>query len=147
MPKHDKTSRHHITWQNPWDSMSVRLRISHTRNYLGTGDDHLAIESITPPKAPIPITETGYLSHFIQPDELLRAGGARQFVQDWLATEGLSKQWQQRDAARRQGNLFQWAEAQAELAQPAAPNRAEARARARQRLHPKPKGRGHATSE
>jgi hypothetical protein len=63
-------ARHHIVWKNPWDSLAVRLRITHTRNYLGTGDDHLAIESVEPAKAPIPITETGYLSHFIRADDL-----------------------------------------------------------------------------
>jgi hypothetical protein len=146
MPKQVRTSRYYILWKNPWDSLAVRLRIIHQRNYLSTGDDHLVIESVEPAKAPIPITETGYLSHFIRPEDLERAGGPKQFVSDWLAREGMSKKWQQRNAVHSQGNLFQWA--QAELAKPAAaPDRAKAHTRARQRLHLRPRGRGHATSE
>src|SRR3974377_1323895 len=107
MTKSDKVSRHQLVWKKPWDSLTVRLHITHARDYLGTGDDHLAIESIEPAKAPIPITETGYLSHFMRPHDLRKAGGPKQFVSDWLAREAMSKRWQQHDAARRQGNLFQ----------------------------------------
>src|SRR5262249_31803897 len=135
-------TRHHIDWINPYGG-TVRLRITHQRDYLATGDDHLAIESIEPAKAPLPITDTGYLSHFVRGDVLKEAGGRKRYGAEWLAREGWSKEWQKRDAARRQGDLFKWAEAQAELAKPvSAPKRVQARQGALQRLTPKPKGRG-----
>lgn len=57
-------------------------------------------------RAPIPITETGYLSHFIATVELVNAGGAVTFVTAWLDREASSKAWRKREFARRQGDLF-----------------------------------------
>ncbi len=114
-------ARHHIVWSNPWDSSSfVRIRITHTRDYLAEGEDHLAIESVNPPKAPTPLTETGYLSHFITAAAFEKAGGPKAFVADWLQRESFTPAWQKRDLKRRQGDLFKWADAQAEIAKPAA---------------------------
>ena len=137
--------RHHILWQNPWDSTIVRIRITHNRDYLGQGEDHLAIESVNPPKAPTPLTETGYLSHFIKATALEKAGGPKAFVAEWLQRESLSPDWQKRDLKRRQGDLFKWADAKAEAVKPVTPlkkpDRAKARAGAKQRVQPKAKGR------
>jgi hypothetical protein len=138
-------ARHHIVWSNPWDSAIVRIRITHTRDYLAEGQDHLAIESVNPPKAPTPLTETGYLSHFITAAALEKAGGPRAFVADWLQRESFSPDWQKRDLKRRQGDLFKWADAQDEAVKPAPaiqmPDRAKARAGAKQRMQPKAKGK------
>ncbi len=133
-------SRHHILWSNPWDSSIVRIRITHTRDYLAQGEDHLAIESVNPPKAPTPLTETGYLSHFIRADALEKAGGPKAFVAEWLQRESFTPEWQKRDLKRRQGDLFKWADARAEIANPAAsaksPDMKKARANARRRTGP-----------
>jgi len=133
-------ARHHIVWSNPWDSSIVRIRITYTRDYLAEGEDHLAIESVNPPKAPTPLTETGYLSHFITAAALEKAGGPKAFVAEWLRRECFSPSWQKRDLKRRQGDLFGWADAQAELAKPAAtaknPDMKKARANAKQRARP-----------
>lgn len=107
-----------LVWVNPWDGRSIELRITHQPNYLGQGTDHLIIESVNPPKASNPLTPTGYLSHFVRPDELRRAGGPVLFVKNWMSRYALSKDWKKADAARRQGDLFQWADAQAELGKP-----------------------------
>ncbi|MGO9174300.1 MAG: hypothetical protein ACLP7P_20370 [Rhodomicrobium sp.] len=137
-------ARHHIVWSNPWDSSIVRIRITHTRDYLAKGEDHLAIESVNPPKAPTPLTETGYLSHFITAAALEKAGGPKAFVAGWLQRESFSPDWQKRDLIRRQGDLFKWADAQAEAVKPVPalqkPDRAKARAGAKQRVRPKAKG-------
>ncbi len=133
-------ARHHIVWSNPWDSSIVRIRITHTRDYLAQGEDHLAIESVNPPKAPTPLTETGYLSHFITPTALEKAGGPKAFVSEWLRRESFTPAWQKRDLKRRQGDLFKWADAQTEIAKPAAPaekpDRKNARANAKRRAGP-----------
>jgi hypothetical protein len=138
-------TRHHIVWQNPWDSTIVRIRITHTRDYLAQGEDHLAIESVNPLKAPTALTETGYLSHFIKATALEKAGGPKAFVAEWLHRESFSPDWQKRDLKRRQGDLFKWAAARAETVKPVPalkkPDRAKARAGARQRVQPNPKGR------
>ncbi len=103
-----------IEWQHPTTCKTVRIRITHSRDYLVEGTDHIEIESVEPKRAPFPLTETGYLSHFIDWRQLKDAGGPEQFVENWLARECRSKDWQKKDAARAQGDLFQWAEAKAE---------------------------------
>jgi hypothetical protein len=110
----ERTRRHATSWTNPNDGSSVRIEIRHTKNYLADGTDHIEIESIAPPRAALPITDTGYLSHFIDWRALKEAGGPVAFVTGWLAREQQSKDWRRRDLARRQGDLFQWADAQNE---------------------------------
>ena len=61
---------------------------------------------VRPKRAPIPITETGYRSHFIDTLDLINAGGAVTFVTAWLDREAKSKDWQNREFKLRQGDLF-----------------------------------------
>lgn len=103
------------------------MRVDHTRNYLIKGTDHLEIHVVSPRKAAIPLTDTGYRSHFIDANELLAAGGVQSFIQSWLQREAQSKDWQKKERAAQQGDLFQWAAAKAETgsrkraAKPSAP--------------------------
>jgi hypothetical protein len=116
-----RDGRHEMTWTNPIDGSEVLIRITHRRDYFEKGTDHLAIESIAPEKARTPITDTGYLSHFMSAEALREAGGPIRYVEDWLARAGQAKEWRQHELKRRQGSLFQWADAQEEVgARPAA---------------------------
>jgi len=91
----------------------VRIRIVHARRYLSATSDHLQIESVSPAKAPLPISPTGYLSHFIGPLDLVNAGGPVSFVTAWLERVAASKAYIAAERKRSQGDLFQWAEASA----------------------------------
>ena len=93
----------------------MRIRITHARDYLVQGTDHVEVESIKPRKAPLPITSTGYLSHFIPALQLINAGGPVVFVTAWIEREAAGKTWQKQVATRSQGDLFQWAEANTEV--------------------------------
>lgn len=108
-------SRYEIDWRDPVSAETVRIRITHSRDYLSQGSDHVEVESIRPARAPLPITETGYRSHFLSPLELMNAGGPVSFVTAWLDREAKGKDWQKKIAARQQGDLFQWAEARGEV--------------------------------
>ena len=108
-------ARYEIDWRDPVAGNSVRIRITHSRDYLGQGQDHIEVESLMPKKAPLPITETGYRSQFVSPLELVNDGGPVVFVTAWLDREAKGKDWQKRQAVRQQGDLFQWAEAQTEV--------------------------------
>jgi hypothetical protein len=108
-------TRHEIDWVNPVTNGTVRIRITHGREYLFASSDHLQIESIAPEKAPLPITETGYLSHFISPLALANAGGPVAFVTAWIEQEAKDKIWTKAAAKKAQGDLFQWADAQSEV--------------------------------
>ena len=108
-------SRYEIDWKNPVTSETVRVRITHARNYLSQGTDHLEIQSIKPSKAPLPITATGYLSHFIAPLDLINAGGPVAFITAWIERDASGKAWTKSATAKAQGDLFQWAEAKSEV--------------------------------
>ena len=108
-------SRYEIDWLNPVTNESVRIRITHARDYLSTGSDHIEVESIKPKRAPLPITETGYRSHFMPALELINAGGPVTFVTAWIEQEAKGKNWTKAAVAKAQGDLFSWAETQREV--------------------------------
>lgn len=70
--------------------------------------DHLQIETLEPHRAPLPITETGYRSHFVPKDSIEEAGGPETYVSDWLdaAAANAGKVWLAQEAAARQYALF-----------------------------------------
>lgn len=109
-------TRYEIDWRDPATDKTMRIRITHSRDYLGQGQDHVEVESITPKKAALPITETGYRSHFLPPLELVNAGGPVAFVTAWLDRDAKGKDWQKQQAIRAQGDLFLWAAAKSEVA-------------------------------
>lgn len=69
--------------------------------------DHLAIRSIAPEGAPLPITSTGYRSHFMQPGTVEAHGGdvVAQVIA-WLDEEATKPEWRAYIDRSRQLNLF-----------------------------------------
>jgi len=68
---------------------------------------HLEIRSLVPERAPLPITETGYRSHFFAPERVdLGTQLIVEMVQDWLDAEAKSKDWVRYVEESRQGDLF-----------------------------------------
>ncbi len=119
-------SRYEIEWVNPISNERVRIGITHAREYLSSGSDHLEIESIKPKRAPLPITETGYRSHFIPALDLINAGGPVTFVTAWIAQEAKGKAWTKAAAIKAQGDLFSWADANGEVGKRKRPGRPKA---------------------
>lgn len=68
---------------------------------------HLEVRSIKPERAPLPITETGYRSHFHQPGTIEGLGGdvVAQIIA-WLDEEAKSPEWQRIEMQARQLSLF-----------------------------------------
>lgn len=68
---------------------------------------HLEVRSIKPERAPLPITETGYRSHFHQPGTIEGMGGdvVAQVIA-WLEEEGKSPEWTRIEMQARQLLLF-----------------------------------------
>ena len=91
-----------------WDGIEIEVRWA--PDYLsidsGTYLGHLEIESRTPEKYPLPVTQTGYRSHFIHSDEIAEYGGVLNFVEGWLKAESKSKDWLDRNAAFNQPDLL-----------------------------------------
>lgn len=44
---------------NPASNERITVRITHARDYLSQGPNHIEVQSIKPTKAPLPITEAG----------------------------------------------------------------------------------------
>lgn len=105
-----KVSKRTVTWTHPITGKPRHLELTHTRDYLHAGNDHLEIRSIKPRDAPHPLSATGYLSHFIDAGELKAKGGAVRFVTDWLSKEAKSRAFIAAEQKRLQGDLFSWAE-------------------------------------
>lgn len=102
-------------WQNPVSNEKIAVCITHTRDYLRLGQDHVEIETTRPRRAALPITESGYRSHFLEAVELINAGGPVTFVEAWLARESSAEAWRKRELARCQGDLFRWADSTTEV--------------------------------
>ena len=99
--------RFDITWS------SIQIEITYRPDYApafrqtyGQPLDHLEIRSLAPEREPLPITDTGYLSHFIARRIVEEAGGPAALVLAWLDHEAQSPIWKAKEITRRQLDLF-----------------------------------------
>lgn len=76
--------QHNITWRG------VKLEITFTPEKFGLVDH---IEIMAEGRTPLPVTETGYRSHFIQARTVEHHGGAVAFVTAWLDHEAARTGW------------------------------------------------------
>lgn len=101
-------TRHIETFEATWNG--VQLEISWEPNWLGLEDRyelaaaHLQVRSSD--REPLPITGTGYRSHFTSQSAVQVAGGPVEYVLAWLAAEADTPEWQRKAAAAQQLTLF-----------------------------------------
>lgn len=67
---------------------------------------HLEVESISPKRAPLPITETGYRSHFTPASAVEIYATPEAFVDAWLDDASRSREWQTLEHSTKQLSLF-----------------------------------------
>ena len=67
---------------------------------------HLECRAVAPEKARLPITETGYRSHFTPASAIEDEGGPVAYLQAWLDHAAQSREWQGYLDAQRQPMLF-----------------------------------------
>jgi len=84
-----------------WRGISIDIRHI-TKRFAGY--DHIEVESAE--RVPLPITETGYRSLFIDPESVAHADGAKEFVLSWLDCEATSAAWKRYLTEDRQLSLF-----------------------------------------
>ncbi len=82
------------------------IEVMHSSNWYDCNIDYLEIQSLNPKIAPIPITDTGFKSHFLNEKHIIKAGGAVAFVEAWLETEAQSPTWKSAEPNARQLSLF-----------------------------------------
>lgn len=88
------------------DWRGITVRITHHQDRFSCSFDHLEIESVAPDRAALPITETGYKSHFLHANELVSYGGPVAFVTAWLDLDAKSSAWLEVNLSSRQLSLF-----------------------------------------
>jgi len=101
-------TRHIETFRIDWNGIAVEIRWE--PNWLNISavydTGHLEIESIAPERARLPITDTGYRSHFTSPETVAAYGGPVAFVEAWLETESQAPDWRRAQQERQQFLLF-----------------------------------------
>lgn len=96
----NRKARTILTWRN------IKCRVTVTPNFISPGWTQLELEVLTPRGAPLPITETGYLAHYIDADRLIALGGASAFFSARLDREATTKRWAKAEFRWRQLTLF-----------------------------------------
>jgi hypothetical protein len=95
-----RTSTVRLTWND------VVLSVRHQPDYISKGWDHIELRVVAPKGAILPITSTGYLSHFVVAHELTAAGGPVAIFTAWLERESNTKKWRESKFKLRQLDLF-----------------------------------------
>ena len=100
--------RHIETFRTEWNGIAIEIRWEPNWLNINAGVDmaHLEIETIAPERAPLPITETGYRSHFTSPETVAAYGGPVSYVEAWLETESQAPDWRRMKQERQQLSLF-----------------------------------------
>ena len=91
-----------ITTMLIWNG--IKIMVTHTPQYCKVDIDH--IELHVENRERIPVTETGYRSHFCHESHIEPYGSALAFVQAWLDHEAMKPDWQAYAAASQQLRLF-----------------------------------------
>jgi len=85
-------SKQLITWQGI--DLEIRYNLSYCAVLEGNqAMAHIEVMVLQPEKHPLPITETGYKSHFIHRAIVEEFGGAIEFVLAWLDHESEKPVW------------------------------------------------------
>ena len=99
MGKAPKAIRHKLVWRGVLIAMEYKPK--------GCGFfAHLEVRVVAPVGAPIPVTETGYLSHHVYPALIGYAGGPVPYLRKWLDREAGSLSYRRALDRWRQLDLF-----------------------------------------
>lgn len=93
--------KHTMVWEG------IEIELTYDAAAWGGVTAHLEVRSINPDCAPLPITETGYLSHYHPCGTVEENDGTLvDQVTAWLNAEAKSKRWQEHCENARQLTLF-----------------------------------------
>ena len=104
-------ARRLITETLVWEG--VTILISYEPDWMGLAakgigwpHSHLEIQVVEPKGAPLPLTDTGYLSQFLEVGEAEEAGGPSALIRAQLEEFAQTKTWHVRRARWEQRDLF-----------------------------------------
>ena len=94
-----------FTWRG------IEIEVGYEADWLnssqgGFAASHLEVRALRPENARLPITETGYRSHFLAPGTVESAGGPVAYVTAGLDHEAAKTAWRTYEEANRQLSLF-----------------------------------------
>lgn len=106
-PEEEMTKDYVIT-HSRWQSIDIEIRWN--PDYVVYDDRthvaHLEVESISLRRAPLPITESGYRSHFTPLEAVQTYVTPEDFVEAWLDRASRSPEWQAYEQSCKQLSLF-----------------------------------------
>jgi hypothetical protein len=86
-----------------WNGIEIKLTHEHKIAGIIEG---LQVESIDPPRAKLPISDTGYMSRYIPESAFEEYGSAVSYVRAWLDYEAVKPHWQDYKNTASQYSLF-----------------------------------------
>lgn len=96
------TQTHRFKWEG------IEIELSYEPEAYGDAIAHLAVRTINPERAPLPITDTGYRSHYHPVGTVEASDGTLiEQVTAWLNEEAKSKAWQKYVEDSHQLSLFE----------------------------------------
>ena len=99
----DATTQHHeFTWTSGHHTIRIGIEFRPKWHIY----DHLGITSLEPARAPLPITRTGYLSHYVGAGMTEEHGGPVSVVRMLLDEAAKSEEWKKYLSESRQSSLF-----------------------------------------
>lgn len=90
------------------DWKGIAIEVSYEPDWLclsasgGPATAHLQIRSVCPERAALPMTETGYRSHFVPPRTVVDHGGPVAYTLAWLEEAERSPAWREQQEVARQ---------------------------------------------
>jgi hypothetical protein len=105
------TARSYESYEIEWSGIRIAVRfcprwLEFYERVYGYPLAHLEIESVEPARAPLPMTKTGYRSHFTRADMIEAHGGPAAFVRAWLAEAVKDPEWMASVESWNQLSLF-----------------------------------------
>lgn len=101
-------TKDYVITHSVWHGIEIEIRWS--PDYVVFDDQtrmaHLEVESISPKRAPLPITETGYRSHFTPISAVQNYVTLEDFVEAWLDQTSRCPKWQAFEQDSQQLSLF-----------------------------------------
>lgn len=95
-----RTVTHWFTWRH------LRCKVSLIPDYGSPGWTLLELHVIAARDTPCPLTDTGYLAHQLDTEQLAVAGGPVAFFQAWMDREAATKSYRAAEFQWRQGDLL-----------------------------------------
>lgn len=94
-----------------WDGITVEVSyepewVGGLAEIFGEPLAHLQVRSVSPERAALPVSETGYRSAFVVGSVVMIEGGPVAFVRDWLDEAANDPEWKRIQDEKRQLALF-----------------------------------------